>query len=103
MLELILKIAILVTLLRMNNLLTGGLPFWQKGAIYGIACIGLKIMVFLGVLGNHGIATGITALVVYGVIALAVSCAYFFGVDRVPGRFNTPFTILGAILLVLLI
>ncbi len=101
MLELILKIAVMFTLLKMNNLLTGGLPFWHKGLIFGLACIGLKVFVLLGILGEGGLTSGVLFMTVYGVLALGISCAYFWGVERVPGRFNTLFVVLGAILLVL--
>lgn len=102
MISLAIKIGLLVILLRMGKLLTGGVLFWQKGLIYGGLNLIWRALFVLGYLGDATSMAGFSLMfVLIGILEIGGACAYFYGVDKIPGRFNLPFVVLGGIVMVL--
>lgn len=98
---LVIQIFILLTLLRMGRLISGSFPSWHKGIIFGLFCIGLSVNKYVALLATQENTSSFAIYwILYGLAALGLSCAFFYGVDKIPGIFNLPFQILGGILLV---
>lgn len=103
MIELGVRIFVLVVLLRLSYRVSSGLSFWQRGLIFAAFCIMLRLPSYPQLFTSWGehYAAPLALWMGNFLLTLLLPCLYFWGVDKIPGRLNLPFQILGGLFLVL--
>ena len=104
MLIILAKIAIIIGLQKMGSLLTGGIKFWQRGLLLSFIFGMMQIPYFLATFAESGnMAHMLLHVGLYACLSLLLTIGFFYGDDKINGRLNAPYFVVGAIILILVV
>lgn len=98
------KIGIILGIHKMGSLLTGGVKFWQCGILLSFIFGLMQIPYFLATLAETGMVVYMLLHIgVYTCISLLLTIGFFYGDYKINGRLNTPYFVIGVIVLILVL